>query len=105
MNYYDIEYKYLDELEEKGWRGGCVIVYDSNTEDGREFADALSDANETDNFSEVDKILTEDYDLKDEDITFYYDLAGISDYGGASRGTRLVAELQKNFDILIHNIN
>lgn len=100
---YEIRYKYLDELGDKGWRTSDICVYEVGTPSGDNLQHALDIANEEDDFSGVDKLLTAMFKLKDDDIVFYYDISDIED-GATNRALALVVELQKNFDILIDDI-
>lgn len=58
------------------------------------YANAL--AKEDDDYTRVDKVLAP-YGVKDENIVFYFDRAGIEDES-------LVLELQRHFDIVINDI-
>ena len=64
---------------------------------------AMVKANEDDDWSGVDKLMGALFGLKDEDICFYFDVSNIIDKG-TSRLTKLVPELQKDFDIVIKDI-
>ena len=101
---YEIEYKYADEYKANEPSHNCyVCVYETGTAEGDTIQYALDKANEEDYWSEVDKLMLRLFGLKDEDICFYFDLANILDEG-TSRMTRLVPELQKDFDIVIKDI-
>lgn len=93
---YEIEYQYLDSLND-GWRRANIIIYDSSVVGEGETIDyALARANEEDDWSGVDKLMTSLYGLKDEDICFYFDRNGIEDES-------LMLEIQKSFDIIIND--
>ena len=100
---YEIDYKFDSEWRDDGWRTGLVCVYETGTPSGDNLQHALDLANEDDDWSGVDKLLTTMFDLKDEDIAFYYDISDMRE-SGTSRLTRLAVELQKNFDIIINDI-
>lgn len=100
---YEIEYKFDDEWSEDRWRTGVVCVYETGTPSGDNLQHALDLANEDDDWSGVDKLLTAMFDLKDDDIVFYYDISDMRE-SNTSRLTRLAVELQKNFDIIINDI-
>lgn len=94
---YEIEYKYEDELKEKGWRNSIIVVYDSsNNTEGATFQHALDLASEDGDYSGVDKLLKH-LGTSDEEVVFYFDRAGISTES-------LVLEIQHDFDIVINNI-
>lgn len=94
---YEIEYKFQDELAEKGWRTGLVLVYETGTADGDNIQHALDCANEDDDWSGVDKLLTSMFGFMDEDIAFYFDRNGIETES-------LVLEIEHDFDIVINKI-
>lgn len=95
---YEIQYKFEDELNDKGWRTSLMVVYDSsNNTDGATFDHALNCANEDGDFSGVDKLLTKWFGLTDNDVAFYFDRAGIETES-------LVLEAQHDFDIVINDI-
>lgn len=91
---YEIEYKYLDELEDKRsvWRHGVVCALDKNKLSDKLIQEFL----DREEFEQADKLLTKNYRLKDDDIAFYHvaekDLV------------ELVVYLQKDFDIIINEI-
>lgn len=94
---YGIQYKFDDELSEKGWRNSVIVVYDAGTSsDGAILQHALNCASEDDDYSGVDKVL-EKYGTKDDDVVFYFDNTGIADES-------LVLELQHDFGIVINDI-
>ena len=66
---YEIDYKFDSEWRDDGWRTGLVCVYETGTPSGDNLQHALDLANEDDDWSGVDKLLTTMFDLKDEDIT------------------------------------
>lgn len=101
---YEIDYLFLDELDEKGFRTSNVVVYDSSEVGfGETLQYAMDKTNENGDYSGVDKLLGEKYGLSDDDIAFYCDLAYIEERN-TSKSTRLVCELQQSHDILIKNI-
>lgn len=100
---YTIRYKFLDEIGEKGWRDSLVCVYEQGTPSGDNLQHALDVANDEDDWSGVDKLLTAMFKLKDDDIAFYYDTSDLED-GATNRALALVVELQKSNDILIDDI-
>ena len=104
MYLYEIEYRNLDELMDGNEpHNAYVVVYDSGTIEGETFAYALDKANEDSDFTGVDKILTKTFELKDDDICFYYDINDIADE--ATKWGKLVPELQKSFNIFITDID
>lgn len=100
---YEIEYKFDDEWNEDKWRTGLVCVYETGTPSGDNLEHAFELANEDDDWSGVDTLLTAMFELKDDDIVFYYDISDMRE-SNTSRLTRLAVELQKNFDIIINDI-
>lgn len=101
---YEIEYRYDDEYKaDEPTHNAFVCVYETRTPSGDTLQHALDLANEDDDWSGVDKLLTKMFGLKDEDICFYYDISDIKDTG-TSRLTRLVPELQRAFEIVIDDI-
>lgn len=94
ISVYDIEYKYLDDLDTE-WHNTSVAVYNSDDAEGEEFQKILDVASETDDFRAVNEWLPEDY--TDDYIMFYLDLAGY-------KPMDIVPELQKELDILINEI-
>lgn len=103
-NIYEIEYKYADEYIKGEPSHNCfVCVYETGTAEGDTIQHALDLANEDGDWSGVDKLMVKLFGLKDEDICFYFDLANILDKG-TSRLTKLVPELQKDFDIVVKDI-
>lgn len=101
---YEIEYRYADEYKADEPTHNCfVCVYETDTVEGDTIQYALDKANEDGDFSGVDKLMGALFGLKDEDICFYFDLANILDKG-TSRLTKLVPELQKDFDIVVKDI-
>lgn len=100
---YEVEYKYLDELEDKNsrWHEALACIYDSTKVGaGETIQYALDKAREDGDYSGVDKLLTKLYGLTDEDICFYYDVSELDD-----RGLVFVAiGLQRNFDIILNEI-
>lgn len=93
---YEIEYKYLDEMEDKHsrWREGLVCVLDTKTVRDNLIREFLRE----ENIDQADKLLTKAYGLKDEDIAFYCEKG---EYG---EEVMLAAGLQKDFDIIINNM-
>lgn len=95
---YTISFNYSDEFVNGDEPHDCLIcVYDTGTAEGERLQNALDKMNDTDNSEEVDKILLDLYGLRDDDICFFFDLDGVDEL-------TLVPELQKSFDIIIHNI-
>ena len=101
---YEIEYKYADEyIKGEPSHNALVCVYETGSAEGDTIQYALDKANEDDDWSGVDKLMGKLFGLKDEDICFYFDISNILDKG-TSRLTKLVPELQKDFDIVIKDI-
>lgn len=100
---YEIEYKFEDEMSDDGWRTGLVLVYETGTASGDNIQHALDCANEDDDWSGVNKLLKTMFKLEDDNVAFYYDVSVMSE-GNTSKLTRLAVELQKNFDIIINDI-
>lgn len=101
---YEIEYKYADEyIKGEPSHNALVCVYETGTVEGDTIQYALDKANEDGDWSGVDKLMGALFGLKDEDICFYFDVSNILKEG-ASRLTKLVPELQKDFDIVIKDI-
>ena len=101
---YEIEYKYADEyIKGEPSHNALVCVYETGSAEGDTIQYALDKANEDDDWSGVDKLMRVLFGLKDEDICFYFDVSNILKEG-ASRLTKLVPELQKDFDIVIKDI-
>lgn len=100
---YEIDYKFYDELQDSGSRTGLVIVYETGTPSGDTLQHALDCANEDGDFSGVDKLLLKMFDVRDDDVVFYYDLSDMEDTG-TSRQTKLAVELQNSFDIVVNDI-
>lgn len=101
---YEIEYKYADEyIKGEPSHNALVCVYETGSAEGDTIQYALDRANEDDDWSGVDKLMGILFGLKDEDICFYFDVSNILKEG-ASRLTKLVPELQKDFDIVIKDI-
>lgn len=94
---YEIEYKFEDELNESGWRNSNLCVYETGTPSGDTIDHALELANEDSDWSGVDNMLGKMFGLRDDDIVFYFDRAGIEDES-------LVLELQHDFDIIINDL-
>lgn len=94
---YEIEYKFDDELNESGWRNSNLCVYETGTPSGDTIDHALELANEDGDFTGVDNMLGKMFGLRDDDIAFYFDRAGIEDKS-------LVLELQRDFDIIINDL-
>jgi len=94
---YEIEYKFEDELNESGWRNSNLCVYEAGTPSGDTIDHALELANEDGDFTGVDNMLGKMFGLRDDDIAFYFDRAGIEDES-------LVLELQRDFDIIINDL-
>lgn len=101
---YEIEYKYADEyIKGEPSHNALVCVYETGSVEGDTIQYALDKANEDGDWSGVDKLMVALFGLKDEDICFYFDVSNILKEGG-SRLTKLVPELQKDFDIVIKDI-
>lgn len=101
---YEIEYKYADEyIKGEPSHNALVCVYETGSVEGDTIQYALDKANEDGDWSGVDKLMGALFGLKDEDICFYFDVSNILKEG-ASRLTKLVPELQKDFDIVIKDI-
>lgn len=98
---YEIEYLFEDELgsevESSTWRNSNLCVYETGTPSGDTIDYALELANEDGDFTGVDKLLGKMFGLRDDDIVFYFDRAGIKDES-------LVLELQHDFDIIINDL-
>lgn len=101
---YTIRFNYNDEFCSGDEPHDCfVCVYETGSVEGDTIQYALDKANEDDDWSGVDKLMGALFGLKDEDICFYFDVSNIPKEG-ASRLTKLVPELQKDFDIVIKDI-
>ena len=101
---YEIEYKYADEyIKGEPSHNALVCVYETGSVEGDTIQYALDKANEDGDWSGVDKLMGALFGLKDEDICFYFDVSNTLKEG-ASRLTKLVPELQKDFDIVIKDI-
>lgn len=101
---YEIEYRYDDEYKAgEPTHNAFVCVYETGSAEGDTIQYALDKANEDSDWSGVDKLLGKLFGLKDEDICFYFDVSNIRDTG-TSRLTKLVPELQKDFEIVIDDI-
>ena len=101
MYLYEIQFKYMDALNEPS-HTAQVVVYDSETLDGDRFSRAMEQADETSNYTEVDKLLAP-LEVKDEDVCFYYDIASVGDE--LTKWGKLVPELQESFEIHINDID
>lgn len=108
MYWYEIRYKFLDELKDKDmtWRSGNVIVYDTAQKGlGETFSKTLDDANFDDAFKKVDKMLSDNFDgLKDEDVVFYLDWDDLPPEDGRDAAA-LVVGLQREFGIMVDEID
>lgn len=102
MYHYEIEFKYLDSLKED-WHTANVIVYDHLTVLGETFARALDYGESEGEWDGANKLLSKYFDLNDEEVCFYFDIADLNDCG-AGRWTMLVPELQQSQDIIIKRI-
>lgn len=91
---YEIEYKFLDEMEDKHskWWSGNLCVLDPNKVSDKLIQEFL----DRDEFEQADKLLLKDYGLKDDDIAFYH--------RSTDNLVEMVVELQKDFDIIINEI-
>ena len=96
MDLYEIEFRYLDALNEPTHTAN-LVCYDPETEVGEELASALGN----EEYDKVDNILNEHFGIKDDDVCFYYDWSN-ADANGHNAGV-LVVELQASHDILISN--
>ena len=94
---YEIEYKFEDELNESRWRNSNLCVYETGTPSGDTIDRALELANEDGDFTGVDKLLGKMFWIRDDDIAFYFDRAGVEDES-------LVSELQRDFEIIINDL-
>lgn len=105
---YEIEYRYADEYKANDEiHNAFVCVYETGTAEGDTIQYALDKANEDGDWSGLDKLLGKLFELKDEDICFYYDTNDLKQEGAyyfTSKLTRLVPELQKSFGIVINDI-
>ena len=105
---YEIEYRYDDEYKaNEETHNAFVCVYETGTAEGDTIHYAIEKANEDGDWTGLDKLLGRLFDLKDDDICFYYDTNTLKREGvyySTSRLTRLVPELQKSFDIVIEDI-
>lgn len=90
---YEIEYRYSDEDE---YHNAYVLVYKTGTVLGDTIQHALDCANEDGDYSGLDKLLSDHYDLCDNDICFYFDESD------NVRG--LEKELELSFDIRIKDM-
>lgn len=99
IDLYEIQYKFLDELNEPGNRCSNLVVYDGETELGGKLKSALD--NEC--FDEVDDILSEQFGIKDDDVCFYYDWNDLAPENGRNTAS-LVLELQQDQDIMIYDL-
>lgn len=98
MDLYEIQYRFLDELNESEDRHSNLVVYDSETELGGKLRSALD--NEC--FDEVDDILSEHFGIRDDDVCFYYDWNDLVPKNG--RTASLILELQQDQDIMIYDL-
>lgn len=93
MELYYGEYKFMDELDEKGWRNSLFIVYDTSTPDGKALQDALDAEDECES---LDELLWETYKVNDDDIVVYFDRNGID-------AESVVSEIQRSHDIVLNS--
>ena len=96
MDLYEIEFKYLDALDEP-WHTANVVCYDPDTEIGEKLASALRN----EEYDKANDIMAEPLGVTDDDVCFYYDWSN-ADANGHNAGV-LVIELQASHDILISN--
>ena len=94
MELYYIDYKFLDELDDSGWRTSNIIIYDSSTPEGKVLQDALD---KDDDGELLEEVLWDKFHAQDDDIVIYFDRNGIEDES-------LVLEIQHSHDILINKI-
>lgn len=99
MDLYEIEYHFLDELKEPTRRCSNLVVYDSEDEIGSKLASALN----SEDFDEVDDILSEHFGIKDDDVCFYYDWTSLPPQDGRNAAS-LILELQQDQDIMIYDL-
>lgn len=92
---YEIEYLFTDELREGGWRSSNIIVYDTSTVLGETIQHALDCANEDDDWSGVDNVMTRHFGVKDDEVAFYFDRNGVEDES-------LWLEVQSDHDVVIN---
>ena len=101
---YEIEYRYDDEYKaNEPTHNAFVCVYETGTAEGDTIQQVIEWSDEDGDYDGLDKLLGKLFGLKDEDICFYFDVSTITDTG-ASRLTKLVPKLQKDFDIVIKDI-
>ena len=93
---YEIEYKFDDELNERGWRTSNLCVYETGTVEGDTIQYALDKANEDDDWTGVDKLMGTLFGLKDEDIVFYFDKNGVEN-------DSIISQVERDFDIVIND--
>lgn len=96
---YEIEYLFEDEFgdESSTWRNSNLCVYETGTPSGDTIAHALKLADEDGDYTGVDNMLGKMFGLRDDDIAFYFNRAGVEDVS-------LVLELQRDFDIIINDL-
>lgn len=93
---YEVEYLYLDELNEKGWRNAYFVVYDTSTVLGETIQHALDCLNEDDDTSGLDKVLMEHFGVRDDEVSYYFDRNGVEDES-------LWLEIQADQDCIVNS--
>lgn len=101
MYLYEIQFKYLDALDEPS-HTAQVVVYETDTIGGDKFQLAMDSANESGDYSEVNKLL-EPLEVTDNDVCFYFDINSVGDE--LTKWGKLVPELQESFAIHISDID
>lgn len=93
---YEVEYKYFDELKEKGWRNAYFIVYDTSTTLGETIQHALDCLDEEENTDGLDKVLTKHFGVRDDEVSYYFDRNGVEDES-------LWLEIQADQDCIVNS--
>lgn len=93
---YEVEYKYFDELKEKGWRNAYFIVYDTSTTLGETIQHALDCLDEEEDVDGLDKVLMKHFGVCDSEVSYYFDRNGVEDES-------LWLEIQSSQDILVNS--
>lgn len=104
MKLYEIDYKFLDEIDEDGNRCGLVVVYKTDTPDGDTLQHALDCASEDGDYGGVCQLLGREFNIGEDDVAFYYDTNGLGD-STTSPNTKLAVELQNEYGIIIERID
>ena len=101
---YNIRFRYSEEYKKnEPEHNARVCVYEVGTPSGDTLEHAFECANEDDDWTPVDNLLSKMFGLKDDDINFYYDISDIEG-GATNRALAVVPELQKEFGIVITDI-